>query len=174
MRLIKPVAVAVAVVGIAAAIAVAGLWPTDPTGTPPTGETATPTSQPATETGAASGAAAVAATGDVFEGTTLARRRCLACHTFEAGEPHKVGPNLWNVMDRGIAAAEGFSYSAGYIALRDRGMDWTAAELMPYLADSTAWLRDRTGDPTVRSRMTYKMSSETDRAHVIAYLRTLQ
>ena len=31
-------------------------------------------------------------------------RKCAACHTFDEGEANKVGPNLWDVVNRPIAA----------------------------------------------------------------------
>jgi cytochrome c2 len=34
-----------------------------------------------------------------------AARACQACHTFEEGGAHRVGPNLWNVVGRSTASA---------------------------------------------------------------------
>ncbi len=39
-------------------------------------------------------------------------KRCQACHSGEKGGPNKVGPDLWDVVNRPIASHEGFSYSA--------------------------------------------------------------
>ena len=38
-------------------------------------------------------------------------KKCAACHTTESGGANKVGPNLWNIVNRDIATHEGFSYS---------------------------------------------------------------
>jgi cytochrome c len=37
---------------------------------------------------------------------------CLACHAFEKGSPTRVGPNLWNIVDRPRASEPGYNYFA--------------------------------------------------------------
>ena len=39
-------------------------------------------------------------------------KKCQACHTAEKGGANKVGPNLWDIVNRPVASHEGFSYSA--------------------------------------------------------------
>ena len=55
------------------------------------------------------------ASADPAAGQTVFRK-CAACHTADKGGANKVGPNLWDVVNRPIASHEGFSYSA---AMRD-------------------------------------------------------
>src|SRR5690606_28834092 len=38
-------------------------------------------------------------------------KKCASCHTPENGGANKVGPNLWDIVNRPIASHEGFSYS---------------------------------------------------------------
>ena len=49
---------------------------------------------------------------DVNRGNSISRV-CMICHTLEKGAPpNKIGPNLWNVVDRPRASEPGFDYSA--------------------------------------------------------------
>src|SRR5687768_3545966 len=59
------------------------------------------------ETGGEVQIATLLATADPEEGKAAARA-CQACHNFEKGGPHMVGPNLWNVVGRPIAQVEGY------------------------------------------------------------------
>ena len=38
-------------------------------------------------------------------------KKCAACHTADEGGKNKVGPNLWNIVNRPIASHEGFNFS---------------------------------------------------------------
>ncbi len=56
---------------------------------------------------------------------------CRACHMIEAGAPHTIGPNLWGVIGRPVASAEGYDrYTQGMSSL---GGVWTPARLDIYL-----------------------------------------
>jgi cytochrome c len=118
-----------------------------------------------------SGAAMAA---DAAAGEKLAKQRCVACHTFEQGGANKVGPNLFNVIERGPNKAEGFKYSEGYNAAAAAGFTWTDETLDEYLADPTAFLRHHAKDDKARSKMTFKLAKPEERADVIAYLHTLK
>src|SRR6218665_4008735 len=56
--------------------------------------------------------ATLLASADAGAGET-AFKKCASCHTPEKGGPNKVGPGLWDIVNRPIASHEGFSYSAG-------------------------------------------------------------
>ena len=111
--------------------------------------------------------------GDPAKGEALASR-CAACHSFDEGGRNKVGPNLWGVMDRGVAAVEGFSYSSSLDAAAEAVPQWSPERVAAYLADPTGWVREVTGDSSARSRMTFKVKDETQRQDLVAYLATLQ
>ena len=50
--------------------------------------------------------------GDVEKGEKEFKK-CKACHSIEEDGKNKTGPNLWNVMNRGVAANEEYKYSKG-------------------------------------------------------------
>ena len=56
---------------------------------------------------------------------------CRACHMIDEGAPHTIGPNLWGVIGRPVASAEGYDrYTQGMSSL---GGIWTPARLDIYL-----------------------------------------
>jgi len=58
------------------------------------------------------------ATADIAAGEKLLKR-CTACHSFEEGGKNKVGPALYDIVNKAIGSADGFGYSGaltGYAA----------------------------------------------------------
>jgi cytochrome c len=88
---------------------------------------------------------------------------CLQCHNFAKGQPNKIGPNLYGVMDEKIAAVPGYQFSPALSAHKDE--KWDPAKL-------NVWL-DKPQDFAKGTKMTFPgMPKEQDRADVIAYLLT--
>ena len=86
--------------------------------------------------------AVLLASADPAAGETTAKK-CGACHTFDEGEPNKVGPNLYGVVNRPIASHEGFEYSRRDARLRRQANGtWTFEHLNTFLHDPKA---DRAG-----------------------------
>ena len=90
-------------------------------------------------------------------------RKCVACHAFEQGGENKIGPALWGVVGRDIAAVEGFAYSD---ALAAREGEWTFEALSGFLEDPKGWA------PGTKMAFAGVRNPE-DRADVLAYLRSL-
>ena len=38
-------------------------------------------------------------------------KKCATCHNYEKGGANKVGPQLWNLINRPMASVDGFAYS---------------------------------------------------------------
>lgn len=90
-------------------------------------------------------------------------KACQACHSFEKGGPNKVGPDLWEIVERQKGGHGGFEYSAG---LKEKGGTWTYDDLDHFLASPKGFIKG--------TKMAFAgISSPQERANVIAYLRTL-
>lgn len=94
-------------------------------------------------------------------------KKCAACHTAEQGGANKVGPNLWNVVNRPIAAHEGFSYSGAMREFSEGGQkSWTFENLAAFLAAPKAVVPG--------TAMAFAgIKDPKQEADLIAYLRTL-
>jgi cytochrome c len=102
---------------------------------------------------------ALLATADLKRGQTLFLQ-CRACHSLKAGEPNKVGPNLYGMFGRKAGLAPGFAYSP---ALTDADVIWTPEAL-------DAWLL-RPSEFLPGNRMVFiGVKKAADRANLIAYL----
>jgi cytochrome c len=90
-------------------------------------------------------------------------RQCEACHNFKEGAGAKIGPDLYNVVDRQVASVTGFNYSA---ALKSKGGKWDFDALNKWLTKPSAYAPG--------TAMTFSgISNEKQRADVIAYLDSL-
>lgn len=91
-------------------------------------------------------------------------KKCTACHSAEAGAKHKIGPNLWNIVDRDKGKADGFNFS-GALA----GMDgkWTLENLNKFI--------DNPKEYAPGNKMTFRgISKNSDRAALLVYLQSLK
>jgi cytochrome c len=92
-------------------------------------------------------------------------KKCAACHTPAKGGANKVGPNLWSIIGRPVAAHEGFSYSAPLKEFAAGG-PWDYEKLSSFIAAPKAYVKG-----TAMGFAGLKKPDE--RANLIAYLRTL-
>ena len=94
-------------------------------------------------------------------------KKCAACHTAEEGGANKVGPNLWNIVNRTVATAPDFGYSTAMTEYADGGANsWTYAHLNGFLAAPKKFIKG--------TAMGFAGLKKTeDRADIIAYLRSL-
>jgi cytochrome c len=100
---------------------------------------------------------------DPAKGQAIAKA-CQACHDFTKGGPNKVGPNLWDVVDRPIASHPGFAYSDSL--KQHSGDKWTFENLNTFVHDPKSFAPN--------TKMTFSgIKPDTQRADVLAFLRTL-
>ena len=102
---------------------------------------------------------ALLALGDITHGEKVFKK-CSACHSINAGGGNKIGPALYNVVGRKIAAVEDYKYSK---ALVDYEKNWSFEELNGFLIKPQKWIKG--------TKMAYAgLRKEKDRASVILYL----
>lgn len=59
-------------------------------------------------------------------------KRCISCHNFEKGAPHKIGPNLWGVFNLAKGNNKYSSYSFSKALNNKRGV-WNEESLFYFL-----------------------------------------
>ena len=102
---------------------------------------------------------ALMALGDIAHGEKVFKK-CSACHSIEAGGGNKIGPALYNVVGRKIAAVGDYKYSK---ALVEYKKNWSFEELNGFLIKPQKWIKG--------TKMAYAgLRKEKDRASVILYL----
>ncbi|WP_336485425.1 c-type cytochrome [Methylobacterium nigriterrae] len=90
-------------------------------------------------------------------------KACQSCHSFEKGGPNKVGPHLWDVVERQKGHEPSFDYSAG---MKEKGGAWTYEDLDHFLESPKGYVKG--------TKMAFAgIASPQERANVIAYLHTL-
>ena len=88
-------------------------------------------------------------------------KKCVAFHGFDAGGPHKVGPNLYNIVNKDQGKAD-YAYSKVLASLSGK---WSYEELNKFLYKPKLYSKG--------TKMNYAGLSKTkDRANLIAWLRT--
>nr|CAD6617657.1 cytochrome c family protein [Rhizobium sp. Khangiran2] len=94
-------------------------------------------------------------------------KKCASCHTADQGGANKVGPGLWDVVNRPIASHEGFSYSAAMKDFSEGGsVVWDYDHLNGFL------LAPKQHVPGTAMGFA-GLKKDDERANVIAYLRSL-
>lgn len=105
---------------------------------------------------------ALLASADVAKGQKLSKA-CAACHSFDKGGSHKIGPNLWGVVGSSKGSKSGFPYSD---SMKSKGGSWTYSELNHFLWKPKNFVPG--------TKMNYiGLKKPQQRADIIAWLRTL-
>src|SRR5271166_6105131 len=107
--------------------------------------------------------ATLLASADPAAGEAIAKKVCVACHTFDKGGKAGVGPNLYGVVGAPHGHMEGFNYSN---ALKGKQGPWTFDDLNEWLHKPSAFAPG--------TRMAFSgINNDKQRADVIDWLHTL-
>jgi cytochrome c len=122
--------------------------------------------------------AAIALAAPAFAGDPAAGedtfKKCKACHSVigadgtEIQKGGKTGPNLYGVIGRAVASDPDFKYGDGLLAVGATGAIWDEASLAAYFADPSAWVKEKSGEDSAKSKMSFKLASGGE--DVAAYL----
>ena len=103
--------------------------------------------------------ASLLALGDVKHGEKVFKK-CSACHVVNKGGENKIGPALYGVLGRKVAAIENYKYSK---AMSEYDKEWTFEEMNGYLRKPQSHIKG--------TKMAFAgLRKEKDRASVILYL----
>jgi len=88
-------------------------------------------------------------------------KKCSACHNYQKDSANKVGPNLWNIINRPKASVQGFTYSK---ALAEFSGNWGYEELSQFLYKPKEYIQG--------TKMNFSgLKKEEDRADLLLFLR---
>ncbi len=86
---------------------------------------------------------------------------CSSCHTVNNNGPHKIGPNLWNVLLRPIACLTNYAYS--YAIKSKSKFNWSFNRLNKFLENPSNYIRG--------TYMTFSgLKEPSERVDVMSYL----
>ena len=101
----------------------------------------------------------ILALGDLTHGEKVFKK-CSACHIVAKGGKNLIGPALYGVVGRPVAAIDGYAYSKALIA---HGKNWSFEELNAFLLKPKSYIKG--------TKMAYAgLRKDRDRASVILYL----
>jgi cytochrome c len=93
-------------------------------------------------------------------------RKCSSCHVFEQGGDNRVGPVMWEVLNRPKGVIDGFGYSDAMMEVAAEGQVWGYDELNGFLENPREYMPGTSmGFAGIRS--------PEERADLILYLRSL-
>jgi len=87
-------------------------------------------------------------------------KKCVACHSIGKGDPNKIGPNIFGVLNRRAGSVSGYKYSK---AMATYGKVWSFEEMNGFLTKPKDWIKG--------TKMSFAgLKNAKDRAAVILYM----
>ena len=87
-------------------------------------------------------------------------KKCSACHSIKKGGKNKIGPALYNVLGRNVAALDNYKYSKALMAY---GKTWTFEEMNGFLKKPQAYIKG--------TKMAFAgLKKEKDRASILLFM----
>ena len=87
-------------------------------------------------------------------------KKCSACHSIGKGDPNKIGPNIFGVLNRKAGSISDYKYSKAMAAY---GKVWSFEEMNGFLTKPKDWIKG--------TKMSFMgLKSAKDRAAVILYM----
>ena len=88
-------------------------------------------------------------------------KKCSSCHNYKKDSSNKIGPNLWNIINRPKAKVDGFAYSKALTAI---GGEWSYEELAEFLYKPKLYAKG--------TKMNFSgLKQVQDRANLVLFLR---
>lgn len=101
---------------------------------------------------------------DAAKGETVFKK-CAICHKVGEGAQNQIGPHLNGVVGRKAAGLEGFAYSPAMKEAGEKGIVWNDENISKYMENPREFIP--------KNKMAFVgLKNETERADVIAYLKT--
>ena len=122
-------------------------------------EVSTASSNQDSNTGEIVDIAALLAMGDLDHAKKV-WKKCSACHSVKKDGKNKIGPALYNVLGRNVAALDGYKYSKALLAYKK---SWTFEEMNGFLKKPQSYIKG--------TKMAFAgLKKEKDRASVILFM----
>jgi len=87
-------------------------------------------------------------------------KKCSACHSIKKGGKNKIGPALYSVLGRNVAAIADYKYSKAFVAY---GKTWTFEQMNGFLKKPQAYIKG--------TKMAFAgLKKEKDRASILLFM----